>query len=257
MRVLNVGKSLAGYALAYSQDSASLAVSIRTNYLTREVRLWDLTRDEPVRHLKFRSADCQPRFTFDELVTGKRETVPKFKVIRLANHRSFRAGVCRAVASPVYGFLVRYFDSGYNWTKPLTYRIWVIDRGNPRPHPSIEWVLARRSAASTKVALSADGSLAAMSAGHLIRVWRVENGNELATVKYRTSLPGGFAFSADGRYLGVLFQDSVSLYDTTSWTVAKTYSWKVGKLLSLAFSPDGATAAVGSDKGKVVVFDLE
>jgi hypothetical protein len=39
--------------------------------------------------------------------------------------------------------------------------------------------------------------------------------------------------------------------------VAQTYSWAVGRLRSVCFSPDGMRAAVGSDTHKVVVFDVD
>lgn len=257
MRVLDTGQSRIAPELAYSPDCTTLATGIRKNYRTREVRLWDLTGDEPSRQLRVRPADFQPAYTFDELISGNRSSVPRVKVPRMAKHRSQRMSGCRALTATVYGFLVRYWASEFILSKPLTYRVFVVDEATSQEHPPIAWVLPGFSFEFTRIGLSADGRLVAVLVGHRIRIWRVETGTELATVSVRRLLPGGFAFSADGRYLGVLFQDSVSLYDTVSWQVARAYSWKIGKLRSLAFSPDGATAAVGSDKGKVVVFDLE
>jgi WD40 repeat protein len=37
----------------------------------------------------------------------------------------------------------------------------------------------------------------------------------------------------------------------------KVYKWGTGKLHSIAFSPDGTLAAAGSDKGKVIIWDVD
>jgi WD40 repeat protein len=68
----------------------------------------------------------------------------------------------------------------------------------------------------------------------------------------------GIAFHPSGKWLGITATDgTVKLYDTDTWAVAKTFTWNVGKLRSVAFSPDGTLAAVGSDSGKIVVWDVD
>lgn len=68
----------------------------------------------------------------------------------------------------------------------------------------------------------------------------------------------GVAFHPSGRWLAATSNDAtVKLYDTETWRVATTYTWNVGRLRSVAFSPDGQLAAVGSDTGKVVVWDVD
>ena len=68
----------------------------------------------------------------------------------------------------------------------------------------------------------------------------------------------GAAFHPSGRFLATTSTDeTVKLYDTSTWEVARTFTWKVGKMRSVAFSPDGALAAAGSDTGKVVVWDVD
>jgi WD40 repeat protein len=68
----------------------------------------------------------------------------------------------------------------------------------------------------------------------------------------------GIAFHPSGKYLAATSNDTtVKLYDAATWRVAKTFTWKVGKLRSVAFSPDGTVAAVGGDKGQVVVWDVD
>jgi WD40 repeat protein len=68
----------------------------------------------------------------------------------------------------------------------------------------------------------------------------------------------GLAFHPSGRYLAATSNDAtVKLYDTASWQLAKTFTWDVGRMRCIAFSPDGTLAAAGSDTGKVVVWDVD
>lgn len=241
--------------LMYSPDSATLASSYYPLYATREVWVWDCTSGKAERELVFQPADYRPLLTHGELMTGKPVPFPKFTVSRKANYRSTRLGVCKALTAPVYGQLISYWPADYRQRLSRILAVRVL--GATQLHPPIEWVAPPHTWSNRGIALSADGSRVAVWVGPRVRVWQVDTGAELTNFHTRRLTPAAVAFSADGRYLGVLYQDSVSLYDTASWTVAKTYSWKVGKLRTLAFSPDGATAAVGSDKGKIVVFDLE
>lgn len=68
----------------------------------------------------------------------------------------------------------------------------------------------------------------------------------------------GIAVHPSGRFLAATSNDTtVKLYDTTTWQLARTYSWNIGRLRSIAFSPDGLLAAAGSDTGRIVVWDVE
>jgi len=68
----------------------------------------------------------------------------------------------------------------------------------------------------------------------------------------------GLAFHPSGRYLAATSNDAtVKLYDTSSWQMAHAFDWGVGRLRSVAFSPDGTLAAAGGDNGKVVVWDFD
>ena len=68
----------------------------------------------------------------------------------------------------------------------------------------------------------------------------------------------GTAFHPSNRYLAVTSNDeTVKLYDTTTWEQARAFTWKIGKLRSVCFSSDGALAAAGSNTGKVVVWDVD
>jgi WD40 repeat protein len=68
----------------------------------------------------------------------------------------------------------------------------------------------------------------------------------------------GLAFHLSGRFLAATSNDAtVKLYDTSNWSLATTYTWDIGRMRSVAFSPDGLLAAAGSDTGKVVVWDVD
>ena len=68
----------------------------------------------------------------------------------------------------------------------------------------------------------------------------------------------GIAFHPSGKYLAATSNDrTVKLYDTTTWREARTFTWNIGKMRSICFSPDGTLAAAGSDSGKVVVWDVD
>jgi WD40 repeat protein len=68
----------------------------------------------------------------------------------------------------------------------------------------------------------------------------------------------GIAFHPSGKYLAVTSNDAtVKLYDMTTWEVARTFTWDIGKMRSICFSPDGTLAAAGSDRGKIVVWDVD
>ena len=68
----------------------------------------------------------------------------------------------------------------------------------------------------------------------------------------------GIAFHPSGRYLAATSNDkTVKLYDTTTWDVARTFTWNIGRMRSVCFSADGTLAAAGSDKAQVVVWDVD
>jgi WD40 repeat protein len=68
----------------------------------------------------------------------------------------------------------------------------------------------------------------------------------------------GVAFHPSGKFLAATSNDkTVKLYDTATWQLAKTFTWDIGRMRSIAFSPDGTLAAAGGDKGKVVVWDVD
>lgn len=108
--------------------------------------------------------------------------------------------------------------------------------------------------------LAATDSLFCVASGTAVRVWAAAK-----DFPHRADLRNdgrlhftAVAFHPSGRYLAATSNDAtVKLYDTANWQLAKTFTWDIGKMRSVAFSPDGTLAAAGSDTGKVVVWDLD
>jgi len=110
------------------------------------------------------------------------------------------------------------------------------------------------------VAASPDGRFVAAQYLRVLVVWRASNFAEPPTevIQLGRKHFTGIAFHPSGKYLAATSNDeTVKLYDTATWELAHTFTWKVGRMRSIAFSPDGAIAAAGSDKGQVVVWDVD
>lgn len=107
--------------------------------------------------------------------------------------------------------------------------------------------------------VSADGTMVATAVANRVTVMATENCAEpLAELKDGRKHFTGIAFHPSGKYLAATSNDeTVKLYDTATWELAHTFTWKVGRMRSIAFSPDGALAAAGSEKGQVVVWDVD
>jgi WD40 repeat protein len=109
-----------------------------------------------------------------------------------------------------------------------------------------------------RLSFSPDGSYLAAASGPVLRVYDVAAGAEVATLTVGKLHFMAAAFSPDGRYLATVSKDRTTrLWEVGRWGEPRTFEWNVGKLLDLAFAPDGSTAAVAGDGGKVVLFDVD
>ena len=108
---------------------------------------------------------------------------------------------------------------------------------------------------------SPDGSWLVIRGGPSLLVWNARELEGTPPRKVRGEGRGNFtdiAFHPSSRFLAATSNDAtVKLYDTRSWELAKTFTWDIGRMRSIAFSPDGMLAAAGSDSGKVVVWDVD
>ena len=67
-----------------------------------------------------------------------------------------------------------------------------------------------------------------------------------------------FAFHPSGKYLAVAGQAGpIEFVNTATWTPTVAFDWQHGYTYGVCFSADGTLAAAGSDKGKIVVWDVD
>lgn len=66
------------------------------------------------------------------------------------------------------------------------------------------------------------------------------------------------AFHPSGRYLFATSNDeTVHVFDTASWERVTRFTWQIGKLKAIAVCPHGTLAAAGSDRGDIVIWDVD
>lgn len=150
---------------------------------------------------------------------------------------------------------MRFAVSRRAWCRPTNVNTTaVFDRATLAP-------LARFEAAghdTKRLAFSRDGRLLAAVSGPVLRVYDLTAGAEVAALQVGTLHFMTAAFTPDGRSLATVSKDrTVRFFEVATWAAARTYDWDVGPLLDLTFAPDGLTAAVASDSGQVLLFDLE
>jgi WD40 repeat protein len=108
------------------------------------------------------------------------------------------------------------------------------------------------------LAFSPSGNILAGTAGPRLRIWDLKGEREIALHKRGPKHFQGLSFMADGRYLATVSNDeTVRIWETTTWQEYTTFSWEIGKLLNITFAPDGCRAAAGSDRGQIVIWDVE
>jgi WD40 repeat protein len=104
-----------------------------------------------------------------------------------------------------------------------------------------------------------DGGMFAARRGSQAAVFRAEDVRAAPIVLQNESRQEitGLAFHPSGRYLAASSNDGmVKVYDTDTWT-SHAFHWEVGRMRSVAFSPDGMLAAAGTDKGRIILWDFD
>jgi WD40 repeat protein len=98
----------------------------------------------------------------------------------------------------------------------------------------------------------------AAACGQSLWVWNTLTGNTLFRHRLDKRDFKGVAFSPDGRWLATAHKDhTVRFFDTRTWREHAAFDWEIGPVLHVAFAPDGMRAAAGSNKGKIIVWDVD
>lgn len=110
-----------------------------------------------------------------------------------------------------------------------------------------------------QLAFTADGSkLLARTDSRTVHLFDASTGKPAAGLVHRgRPFVTAIAVHPRGPVACARTDGTVTFWDADKLTQLRTLDWKVGKLVSLAFSPDGALGAAGTEDGKVVVWDVD
>lgn len=113
----------------------------------------------------------------------------------------------------------------------------------------------------TSLAWSPCGQFIAGVLGTRLVVWSVEGGKLVGELEAGgTRLFRGARFHPSGRFLaagGANIEGGVYCWHVGTWVEMVGYRWPVGPVNCVNFSPDGTLAAAGSEKGRILVWDVD
>ena len=147
-------------------------------------------------------------------------------------------------------------EMGGNWTEgsDFSIRIWDLKTGG------LHRKLDGHKNAVTTIAWFPDSSrLVSASSDNTAKIWNLESAKESATLLGHSDRVSAVAVSEDGaRILTGSWDKTCILYDArTGKAVKQLDPPHLGKIWSVALSPDGKTAAVAGDHPHIRLWDLE
>ncbi len=130
----------------------------------------------------------------------------------------------------------------------LTLRIWDVASGRP------EQVLTGHRSPIIAVGFSADGARIWSRAQDGIRVWSVEQDDRTVVLRGHKSYVYAVAFSPDGETVySASWDNTIRAWDASSGALLDEADSSLGRVTSLAVSPDGRTLATGHQRGRGIV----
>jgi WD40 repeat protein len=110
-----------------------------------------------------------------------------------------------------------------------------------------------------QLAFTADGAkLIARTDGRAVQLYDVATGAPAGELVHAgRPFVTGMAVHPRGPVACCRTNGTVCLWDVEKRELLRTFDWKAGRLVSVAFGPDGALAAAGTEDGKVVVWDVD
>ena len=110
-----------------------------------------------------------------------------------------------------------------------------------------------------QIAFSADGAKVLVRAsGRTVKVYDAATGQPAGELLH----PGrpyvtGVAVHPNGRVACSRNNGTVCFWNLETRELVRTLDWKLGKLVSVGFAPDGSIGAAGTEDGQVVVWDVD
>ena len=113
-------------------------------------------------------------------------------------------------------------------------------------------------ARDTQMLTTPSGDLIVWTGGQL-SLWSAEGRKQVQEAKHpQQTHVQDLALHPSGQAFVTVAKDGLArLWDLATLKVRDSMNWKIGKLHSVAISPDGKLAAAGGDKGQVVLWDVD
>jgi WD40 repeat protein len=107
------------------------------------------------------------------------------------------------------------------------------------------------------VAFTPDGRTLAITAGRNIELWDPQTLQRRHILRGHTGMVYALAVTPAGGLVSGGGDGAVRLWDPATLKQLACLDWQIGRINNVAVAPDGLTAAAASNRGDIVVWDLE